>query len=168
MMKQLKSGEKQTLFRLSFIITYMRNFIIKAKKNFSYLTLFSLISACNSPFVPVKEAAIEPKSTTSIHPILQSTQKKSYLNHQETKKNISTKVFTSIIPKQEIVTKPITDLWQRIREGYGIEHPILHNKTQKQLTWFINHPDYIARIVERARPYLHHIVDELEQRDMPM
>jgi membrane-bound lytic murein transglycosylase D len=62
----------------------------------------------------------------------------------------------------------VTDVWQRIRNGYGIEVSELHNDTQTQLNWFITHPDYVDRVVERARPYLHYIVTELEKRDMPL
>ena len=73
---------------------------------------------------------------------------------------------TSTIEEQSSV--PITDLWQRIRNGYGIPYPSLHDQTQKQLDWFVRHPDYLDRVVERARPYLHYIVDQLEQRNMPI
>lgn len=68
----------------------------------------------------------------------------------------------------EFTPIPITDLWQRIRNGYAIASTTMHPETRKQLDWFINHPDYVNRVVERARPYLHYIVDELEQRNMPL
>ena len=32
----------------------------------------------------------------------------------------------------------------------------------------MKHPEYVARVVERARPYLFHIVTKLEQRGMPL
>ncbi len=58
------------------------------------------------------------------------------------------------------------DLWDRLRAGYAfplIEHP----RIDAELAWYLNHPDYLARTVERARPYLWLIVEALEQRDMP-
>ncbi len=70
--------------------------------------------------------------------------------------------------QQEFSPIPITDLWQRIRNGYAIASPTMHPETRNQLQWFINHPDYVNRVVERARPYLHYIVDELERRNMPL
>lgn len=80
-------------------------------------------------------------------------------NSSDTDKNYSQQEFRPI---------PVSDLWQRIRNGYAITPPTMHPETRKQLEWFINHPDYVNRVVERARPYLHYIVDELEQRNMPL
>ncbi|MDT8370923.1 MAG: LysM peptidoglycan-binding domain-containing protein [Gammaproteobacteria bacterium] len=68
----------------------------------------------------------------------------------------------------EFTPIPITDLWQRIRNGYAIASTTMQPDTHTQLEWFIKHPDYVNRVVERARPYLHYIVDELEQRNMPL
>lgn len=63
----------------------------------------------------------------------------------------------------------IDDLWQRIRSGYGIsDYRVLRPETQSRLSWFVNHPDYVNRVVERARPYLFYIADELDKRNMPM
>lgn len=64
---------------------------------------------------------------------------------------------------------PVTDVWQRIRNGFAIsDYQTLHPESEHQLQWFINHPDYVARVVERARPYLYHIVEEVKKRNMPM
>ncbi|HET8807291.1 MAG TPA: transglycosylase SLT domain-containing protein, partial [Methylophaga sp.] len=61
------------------------------------------------------------------------------------------------------------DLWQRIRSGYAMtDYRVLRPETQARLTWFVKHPDYVNRVVERARPYLFYIVDELDKRNMPM
>ncbi|OUR65600.1 lytic transglycosylase [Methylophaga sp. 42_25_T18] len=146
--------------------------IFKSKKAFSSVVLFLLISACNSPFTQVKEAAVEPEKAVVLEaPQQESTWEQAYGETQDTQENelseISPENDANTEPKI-ITAAPITDLWQRIREGYGIEQTPLHNKTQKQLTWFVKHPDYIARVVERARPYLHHIVTEIEQRNMPL
>jgi membrane-bound lytic murein transglycosylase D len=69
-------------------------------------------------------------------------------------------------------TPPITetnDVWHRVRDGLVIaDYQTLDAETQRQLRWFIEHPDYVARVVERARPYLYHIVEEIHKRDMPM
>jgi len=59
------------------------------------------------------------------------------------------------------------DLWSRLRDGFelsGYEQP----RVASDLAWFERHPGYLERVVERARPYLHLIVEELEQRKMPM
>ncbi len=64
------------------------------------------------------------------------------------------------------LTAPTDDLWQRMRNGFCM--PGLNNElVLKQQQWYLNHPDYLRRVVERGRPYIHHIVEELEKRGMP-
>ncbi|WP_105531573.1 transglycosylase SLT domain-containing protein [Solimicrobium silvestre] len=58
------------------------------------------------------------------------------------------------------------DLWNRIRQGYGI--PNLDNSlVTSQLNWYSARTDYILRTTERASRYLYHVVEELEKRGMP-
>jgi membrane-bound lytic murein transglycosylase D len=59
------------------------------------------------------------------------------------------------------------DIWSRIRAGYGLprlDSPLVavHER------WFAGNPEYMARKMERARLYLHYIVEEVEKRGMPM
>ena len=59
------------------------------------------------------------------------------------------------------------NLWDRIRSGYAIpevESPLV----QRHMTWYLNRPDYLERMVERSRRYLHFVVEELENRNMPL
>lgn len=58
------------------------------------------------------------------------------------------------------------DLWDRLRAGYAFPETD-HPRIDAELAWYVNHPDYLARTVERARPYLWLIVEAIEQRDMP-
>ena len=59
------------------------------------------------------------------------------------------------------------DLWQRIRDGYAMKE--LDSKLIKRHEkWYASHPDYVLRMTERARRYLHYIVEEVERRNMPM
>ena len=59
------------------------------------------------------------------------------------------------------------DVWERMRQGFGIpdlaDNPLVAN----QLDWYSARPDYIARTTGRASRYLFHIVQELEARGMP-
>jgi len=64
------------------------------------------------------------------------------------------------------LTAPTNDLWQRLRNGFCM--PGLNNElVLQQQQWYLNHPDYLRRVIERSRPYIHHIVEELEKRGMP-
>jgi len=58
------------------------------------------------------------------------------------------------------------DLWTRIRSGFAMRE--LNSKlVAKHEKWYADHPDYVARMTERARLYLYYITDEVERRGMP-
>ncbi len=59
-----------------------------------------------------------------------------------------------------------TDIWDRIRRGFAmpdLDNDLVRNREQ----WYASRPDYMLRMTERSRPYLFHIVEELERRKMP-
>ena len=78
-------------------------------------------------------------------------------------------------PDREVVLKPQSqiglqappiDVWERIRRGFAmpdLDNELVRNREQ----WYASRPDYIVRMTERSRPYLFHIVEELERRNMP-
>lgn len=126
-----------------------------------------VLSGCNSSQTQVKKTDAEPEAVAVAETQQKSNWEQAYGEPQEIQENQLSE--TPVVePKVEITIKPVTDLWQRIRVGYAIPQPSLHKKTQQQLDWFVKHPDYMARVVERARPYLHYIVDQIEQRNMPL
>jgi len=68
-----------------------------------------------------------------------------------------------------VETAPVeTDVWQRIRDGFKIDATAEQNPlVAVQTNWYASRPDYVQRIVERARRYLYHIVQEVDHRAMP-
>ena len=66
----------------------------------------------------------------------------------------------------EPLPPPATDLWDRIIAGYAIpdlDGPLVAKWEQ----WYAERPEYVARMVERSRRYLYHIVSEVAARNMP-
>jgi membrane-bound lytic murein transglycosylase D len=64
------------------------------------------------------------------------------------------------------LTAPTDDLWQRIRNGFSmpnLDSPLVDEKT----AYYAARPEYLKRMFERSRRYMHHIVQELERRGMP-
>ncbi len=58
------------------------------------------------------------------------------------------------------------DLWQRIRDGYGIADlntPLVRSREQS----YAANPEYLQRMTERGGRYLFHIVEEVQRRKMP-
>jgi hypothetical protein len=63
-------------------------------------------------------------------------------------------------------TLETSDLWERIRNGMGLPQ-LDRAEIASELEWFsLKH--YFDVVADRARPYLHHIVEEVERRDMPL
>lgn len=64
------------------------------------------------------------------------------------------------------LTTPPDDLWQRMRNGFGM--PDLNSPlVAERQAWYLNRPELLQRVFERSRKYLYHIVEELEKRGMP-
>lgn len=58
-------------------------------------------------------------------------------------------------------------LWARMRAGFAmpdLESPLVDRHTD----WYAHRPDYVQRVVERGRRYMHFVVEELEKRGMPL
>lgn len=61
---------------------------------------------------------------------------------------------------------PTTDLWSRIRNRFSLEE-YSHPRIDKQLAWYSRHQQYMDRVADRAAPYMHFIVETLEQENIP-
>lgn len=59
------------------------------------------------------------------------------------------------------------NLWDRIRAGYGLQYQP-HQRIDKHLNWYRKHPAYIKRVSKRSEKYLYYIVEQAEQRNMPL
>jgi membrane-bound lytic murein transglycosylase D len=58
------------------------------------------------------------------------------------------------------------DLWVRIRSGFGmngLDGPLVRQWEE----WYSSRPDHVAQLVERSRPLLFHVVEEVERRGLP-
>jgi membrane-bound lytic murein transglycosylase D len=70
-------------------------------------------------------------------------------------------------PETIDLTSEPEELFQRMRQGFSMPNInnalVLHHQQ-----WYLNHPESLRRMVERSSRYLHHIVEEIEKRGMPM
>lgn len=58
-------------------------------------------------------------------------------------------------------------LWDRIRVGFSMPD-VNSSNTDKHEQFYASRPDYVARMLERSKKYLFHIVEEVENRGMPL
>ncbi|WP_232470439.1 MULTISPECIES: transglycosylase SLT domain-containing protein [Methylococcus] len=57
-------------------------------------------------------------------------------------------------------------LWERMFSLYALPQ-VEHRLVDREVSWFINHPDYLKRAQKRAEPFLYTIVRQLEKQKMP-
>ncbi len=85
---------------------------------------------------------------------------------------LTQQALPATMPAQTDITLPAApaigtgDLWDRIRRGFAmpdLQDEFVTNREQ----WYSTRPDYIARMTERSKKYLYHVVEELEARHMP-
>ena len=62
----------------------------------------------------------------------------------------------------------ITDLWQRMRLGFHFALQHDNDDIREALDWYAGNPDFIQQVAEQARPYLYLVIDEIEQRGLPL
>ena len=60
------------------------------------------------------------------------------------------------------------DIWRRMRTGFQLSHEADRKRVQAELKWFVNNPKYVERVIKRASPHLHYIVEELEKHKLPL
>ena len=61
----------------------------------------------------------------------------------------------------------ITDVWKRASNNFALSIPD-NKRIDAQRKWYLKHPEYMARVVKRAKPFLYYITEEIEKRGMPM
>lgn len=70
------------------------------------------------------------------------------------------------LPAIEVDVSSPVDIWDRIRRGFSM--PQLENRrVQQSLRSYTSNPEHIERVFDRAGKYLYHIIEEVEQRNLP-
>ncbi len=59
------------------------------------------------------------------------------------------------------------NLWKRVSAGYRLQ-TVYNERVQRFIDKYVNYPPSIRKIARNATPYLHHIVEEVEKRGMPL
>jgi membrane-bound lytic murein transglycosylase D len=70
------------------------------------------------------------------------------------------------IANLDVSGRPDEDIWQRMRTGFAMPD-LTTSAAQEKTAWYAARGEYLKRSFERARPFLYHIVEELEKRGMP-
>jgi len=74
--------------------------------------------------------------------------------------------LTKLAGKTPVRPRQSQDLWRRLTKNYALPSTN-HRRIRQQLRYFSKRPDYFQRVQDRARPFLHEIVDEVENSGLP-
>lgn len=81
----------------------------------------------------------------------------------------------SVKPTKAHIEKPkvtsYSNLIERVVAGYKLNAEFNNNQNKRFLShqqWYTKNTEYLHRVLERSQPYLHFIVEEIEQRDLPL
>jgi len=130
-------------------------------KKTGIIVLLAVLTACSSTAPVVKNASVDKDvSAITKQKVSGSTSwLRAYGKRQQAKPN------TIDTTNHELES----DVWLRIRSGFAMTADLpLNEPTQIQLDRFLGNRQYLKTVTERARPYLHYIVTELDKRNMPM
>ena len=122
-------------------------------------------TATTKPALAALMARSHLHSATSFHPLRQSAsiQQQAVVELE----NIEIDETQLEIRPLEIVEQAqILDAWQRLQQGMRM-NAIDNKRVTTQLNWYLKHPGYLQRVMERASMVLPFILDEIEARDLP-
>lgn len=76
-------------------------------------------------------------------------------------------------PESEPVAADVADphvhasVWERLVHSFALPECSSHEQAVKWAKWYAQHPEYMGRIFKRAQPWIYHITNEIEQRELP-
>jgi membrane-bound lytic murein transglycosylase D len=59
------------------------------------------------------------------------------------------------------------NIWDRVRAGFQLQDNTNHPRLLAELKWYSKHDKYMDRVVQRAEPFLHFIMNQAEARGLP-
>ncbi|MEH6812707.1 MAG: LysM peptidoglycan-binding domain-containing protein [Motiliproteus sp.] len=72
-----------------------------------------------------------------------------------------------IAPQQTDSTAQIKDLWQLSRENFSLDLDSNDPRVEAQLQWYVKHPRYISRVIDRAERYYYYVLHQVIDKGMP-
>jgi membrane-bound lytic murein transglycosylase D len=107
------------------------------------------------------------QSTTAIDTVLPAqSQTRIVASHSEDIPPVAKTVDPFAINPADYETEH-TSIWDRLRAGMQMDDAPDNPRLQAELDWYVSHADYMARVIDRAEPFMYYILNEIESRDLP-
>lgn len=135
-------------------MTFKSVFIVSA------LLTAVVISGCSSTQDSSAPGEGDSQENISISPSLQES-----LTQQVATELADTEASFSVT--KSLAPEEVDDVWQRIRMQLQFPESD-HKRVQQRVAWYLKHPNYMHTISERASPFLHYLVTEVEKRGLPI
>ena len=117
--------------------------------NFLLISISLIVTGCS-------DTPKEPLTINDQAPV-KSTPNDSYVYHPY--RTLHTHKFKTASTHKDTV-------WERLLSLYSLPD-IKNPRIDRELYWYLEHPASLAIIQQRAEPYLHHILDEIEAKKIP-
>jgi membrane-bound lytic murein transglycosylase D len=125
-------------------------------------TIFSVISACST--LPVEKPA---ENSDNIQVINRSTT----VQRPEPLELIEQDPAITVKHREVDNTRPnhgYSDVWTRIRNNLVLDRHLENHAVKQRIAWYARNQEYLDRVAQRATPYIHYILEALEERNMPL
>jgi membrane-bound lytic murein transglycosylase D len=123
--------------------------------NFLLILLAILITGCSG--TSEKPFTLDDQATQN-----ESTDTNSYLAHNP---KVGARLRFAKNKAKTGLTQQNT-VWDRLLSLYSLPE-VEHYRIDQEVNWYLQHPTSLAIIQQRAEPYLHHILDEIEAKHIP-
>ena len=66
----------------------------------------------------------------------------------------------------KLAGKQYSSIWEKTRSGFCLD-TVYSPRVNKEIEWFMNNKEFLYRSLDRARPFLYHVILELERNNLP-
>jgi hypothetical protein len=66
---------------------------------------------------------------------------------------------------QILSARQYSQVWDKLRSGFCLD-TIYSSRVDKEIEWFMNNKAFVYRSIERSRPFMHHVIAELEKNKL--
>jgi membrane-bound lytic murein transglycosylase D len=129
---------------------------------FFIITIFSALSACAN--LPVEKPS---GNTDNIQAVNQSTPVQRPEPLELIGQDPSVRLITHDVTPQ-VLEKDYADVWTRIRNHLVLDRHLENRAVKQRVAWYARNQDYLDRVAQRATPYIHYILEALDERGMPL
>jgi len=126
---------------------------------------FCSIPLITLPLISCNETRSNVADTSTEKPYLETQHVADTALPSDSLENIEYDQFEELYLNEE----PTYSIWPRVRAGFQIptDSNVQQKRVASELKWFTKHKNYMSRVLRRADPFLHYILEEAEKRNIP-